>query len=233
MPPSHPRPRSLSRQERVRFCRDQPIPTQQPTSIKLTRSTDYYEQRCVKFPDRACFHCYAEFIHALLLEADGEVTHFVPQPFAMRVNRQGYIPDVYVVRNERIEVLELKPRGEMDPKMEIPVRTFFEQHGMSFRVVSNETVQERETLALNWLGIIQVLAQAQYLGIDTFDDETLLLRKAQSEHAMPVGDLLAEHVRETDFHLELALYRLLHRHELECDLSDCPLDYDTMVTPWH
>lgn len=233
MVPSHTHPMPSLGHVHVRFCQDQPIPTQQPTSFKLTRSTDYYEQRCVKFPERACFHCYAEFIHALLLEADGEVSYFVPQPFAMRVNRRRYIPDVYLVRGGRIEVLELKPRGEMDPQLEVPLRAFFEQYGMSFRVLANEMVLERETLALNWLGIIQVLAQANHQGIDTASEEASLLLAAQSQETVTVADLLADTPRGDGFFKELALYRLLHQHALACDLSEAPLDYATVVSAWH
>lgn len=217
----------------IRFCQNQLIPAQQPTRLKLTKRTDYYEQRCVKFPGRACFHCYSEFVHALLLEADGSVTSFVPQPYQLIVNRSSYIPDVYLVRDGAIHVLELKPRGEFEPEKERPLRAFFEQYGMRFGVLANETVLEQERLALNWLPLVQVLAQARYQGMDTTDAEHQLLATALDETAITVGDLLDDSPREDRYWAELALYRLLHRHELMCDLHEAPLDYDTVVTAWH
>ncbi|WP_121206483.1 hypothetical protein [Marinobacter nauticus] len=208
------------------------IPTQQPTSLKLTRRADYYEQRCVKYPDRACFHCYTEFLHALLLEATPQVTSFVPQPFRMLVGREPYIPDVYVVRDARMEVLELKPRGEFESKKEVALRAFFERYDMQFRVVSNESVLTQERLALHWLHIVQVLAQAQYQGQDTAVEEQRLFDDAKQVSSLSVGTLLGDTLDAEHYRRQLALFRLLHRHDLHCDLSEKSLDYDTEVTAW-
>lgn len=208
------------------------MPQQQPTSLKLTKNADYYEQRCVKFPDRGCFHCYAEFVHALLLEADAAVTRFVPQPYQTYVNRKPYIPDVYVARGGQVEVLELKQRGEMEPALEVPLRAFFEQHGIRFRVLANETVLEQEQLALNWLPLVQILAQAHFEGIDTDFLEQKLLGLARNESSVTVEELLGQNPRGESYFNELALFRLLHRHELDCDLTNNPLDYRTEVTAW-
>lgn len=216
----------------VRFRQDSLIPAQQPTSLKLTKRTDFYEQRCVKFPGRACFHCYAEFIHALLLEADPTVTSFVPQPYQMVVHRELYVPDVYLVRNGRIEVLELKPGAQFESAKLTPLRAFFAQYGMHFDVLANETVFERERLALHWLPIVQVLAQAHYQGLETGETEQRLFDAARDQTVLTVGDLLGDAPRAERYWAELALYRLLHRHDVHCDLSNAPLDYDTEVTAW-
>lgn len=225
-------PPCLSGPPSARLRQDQLIPTQQPTPLKLTKRVDYYEQRCVKYPNRASFHCYAEFIHALLLEADAEVSSFVPQPYAMVVDRKSYIPDVYLVRNGRIEILELKPRAAFVPQKERPLRAFFEQYGMQFKVLANEWVLDQERRALNWLPLVQVLAQAQYQGLDTVSQEQRLFDRARLETALTVGDLLGDDARTERDASELALYRLLHRHDLQCDLSEALLDYDTVVTAW-
>jgi len=216
----------------VRFSQNQLVPVQQPTRLKLTKKTDYYEQRCVKYPGRASFHCYTEFIHALLLEADPEVTSFVPQPYQMLVNRKPYIPDVYVVRNGQIDILELKPRAEFDADREIPLRAFFEQHGMHFAVLANEAVLNQERLALHWLPIVQVLADAHAHGFDTVDQEQRMFDSARQETAMTISDLLGGAPRIERYTSELALYRLLHRHDLHCDLTKNPLNYETEVTAW-
>lgn len=233
MAPSHLLPTTaLSVRSNVRFDQGHLVPTQQPTTLSLTKRTDYYEQRCVKFPHRGTFHCYAEFIHALLLEADREVTSFVPQPYKLVVNRRFYIPDIYVVRRGRIQVLELKPGGKFEQEKEMPLTAFFEQYGMSFEVLANETVLNQEQLALNWLPIIQILAQAQAQGIDTQLEEQRLFDAARAEDAVAVGDLLGEASRYDRYWQELALYRLLHRHDVTCDLSEAPLDYDTVISAW-
>lgn len=216
----------------VRFRQNQLVPMQQPTHLKLTKRTDYYEQRCVKYPGRACFHCYAEFIHALLLETDPEVTSFVPQPYQMEVNRKPYIPDVYVVRNGRIQILELKPRAEFETEKQLPLQAFFLQYSMNFVVLANESVLEQEQLALHWLPIVQVLSDAYVHGIDTFEREQRLFNTARLENSTTVGELLGDTPRSERYLSELALYRLLHRHDLHCDLSAAPLDYETEVTAW-
>ena len=227
-------PRStLFASSNVRFEHGQMVPAQQPTSLKLTKSTDFYEQRCVKFPHRGAFHSYTEFIHALLLEAAPEVSSFVPQPYRLVVNRELYVPDVYVVRGAQIQILELKPRGRFDPKKQALLVAFFDQYGMRFEVLANERVLEQECLALNWLPIIQVLAQALNQGIDTLVEEQKLYDKARTLDALAVGDLLDDSNRQDRYWQELALFRLLHRHDLTCDLSKWPLDYDTVVSAWN
>jgi hypothetical protein len=228
---SNDRPDPL-RSQSVRFHQNVLGPAQQPTRLKLTKGTDYYEQRCVKYPGRASFHCYTEYIHALLLEAEPEVTSFVPQPYQMVVNRKPYIPDVYLVRSGRIEILELKPRGELDAETELPLIAFFEQQGMHFSVLPNETVLGHERLALHWLPIVQVLADARIHGFDTIDQEQRLFDTARQEASLTVADLLGNATRSERYVSELALYRLLHRHDLHCDLTDNPLDYETEVTAW-
>lgn len=217
----------------VRFAQDQLVPAQQPTSVSLTKSTDYYEQRCVKFAQRGAFHSYAELIHALLLEADRDVTSFVPQPYQLLVNRRFYIPDVYAVRSGRIQILELKPEGKFDREKEAMLVAFFDQYGMHFEVVANESVLEQEQLALNWLPLIQVLAQALAQGIDTQVEEQRLYDIARAQDSLAVGDLLHDSSRQEQYPKELALYRLLHRHDLVCDLTQRPLNYDTVIAAWN
>jgi len=218
----------------LRFSEGRLVPQQQPTSLKLTKRTDYYEQQGVKFPNRGCFHCYAEFIHALLLESDAAVTTYVPQPYRVELDRkQVYIPDVYVVRDGRIQILELKPRGDFEAQKTERLQTFFAQYDMRFEVLPNEEVLEQEKLALHWLPLVQVLAQANLHGIETETEERRLYESALGEESQTVGDLLGDAPRRDRYWSELALYRLLHRHELNCDLSGAPLDYDTVVSAWN
>ena len=206
------------------------IPNQQPTPLKLTKAADYYEQHCVKYPHRASFHSYAEFVHARLLEADSDVTAFVPQPYCLRIGRKLYTPDVYIVREGRIIVGELKPAGRSLPEAWLQaLEAFFNHQAMHFEMISNEDVLEHETLALNWLPIVQVLAEAQLDGVETAAEENELVKKLLETRSLTVGELLTEGPREDRYRLELALLRLLHRHRIEADLSEEPWDYDTVV----
>lgn len=206
------------------------IPNQQPTPLKLTKAADYYEQHCVKYPHRASFHSYAEFIHALLLEADSDVAAFVPQPYCLRIGRTLYTPDIYIVREGRIIVGELKPAGRSLPDAWLyALEAYFNHQGMHFEMISNEDVLEHETLALNWLPIVQVLAEAQLDGVEITFEEDELLSELLDYRRLTVGELLKEGPRDDRYRRELALLRLLHQHRIEADLSEAPWDYDTVV----
>lgn len=201
------------------------IPNQQPTLSKLRKATDCYELHCFKFPGVGVFHSYAEFIQGLLLETDANVINFVPQPYQMQVRGRPYIPDIYVFARDRIRVLELKPRGEFDAELNTSLVAFFQQHNILFEVISNESVLEQETLALNWLPIVQVLVQAKRLGLDTSHQEQRLLERCQTCNGVRVSDVLNPGRRDRQALDEVALYRLLHQHRLEADLRTSPLDY--------
>jgi len=184
----------------------------------------------VKFPHRACFHSYAEFIHALLLEADAGVTAFVPQPYCLRIGRKLYTPDVYVAYRERLVIRELKPEGRSLPDGWIQALAgYFNHYDMHFELISNEEVLAQEALALNWLSIVQVLAEAQVDGVDTNTEETQILNRLLQSRSTTVGEILNEGPRDDGYRHELALLRLLHQHRIDANLSEAPWDYDTVV----
>jgi hypothetical protein len=206
------------------------FPQQQPTSLKLTKSADYYEQRFVKYPHRASFHSYAEFIHALLMEADAGVIAFVPQPFRLQIGRSLYIPDVHITYRSGAVVRELKPVGcTLADGWQEALADFFQNYGMGFELTSNESVLEQETLALHWLPLMQVLAEAQREGMDTEHEENQILMLLLETRSLVVGDVLAETSRSAGYRQELALLRLLHQHRIQADLSQRPWDYDTEI----
>jgi hypothetical protein len=206
------------------------IPQQQPTSRKLTRSADYYEQRCVKYAHRASFHCYAEFLHALLMEAEQNVIAFVPQPFRLQIGRSLYTPDVHVTYRTGAVVRELKPEGRtLAEGWQQVLVEFFHHHQMKFELISNEWVLEQEALALHWLPVIQILAEAQREGVDTGHEESQMLYALMESRCLVVGDLLTGVSRLTRYRNELALLRLLHQHRILADLSQHPWDYDTEI----
>ena len=206
-------------------------PVQQSTSLKLKKCTDLYQQRCVKYPGRAVFHSYAEYIHGLWLESRADVSHFVPQPFRLLCDHRLYIPDCYVVTRAGNQVIELKARGEMSwPAPEL-IAAHYRQHHLTFRVMDNEEALSHETEALHWRPMVQALCIALRYHVDTHAVEMALLREAQQRGPCQLGDLVSPLERLNDSTREIAVYRLLHRHLLEVDLSERALDYDTPVTP--
>ncbi len=205
-------------------------PCQQPTSLKLLKAADTYQQVCVKYPGLAVFHSYAEYIHALWLESLSTVSAFVPQPFLLYCDHRRYIPDCYVVKDHEIVVLELKAGGNMewpDPGL---VRAFLALEHMNFEVIANDDVLIHEQEALRWRPIIQALAVANHYQVDTTTAEIDLLQLFSNDREYQVGDLLSPLNREERSDHEIALFRLIHKHRLVVDLSHHQLDYDTPVT---
>lgn len=202
-------------------------PAEQPSSQKILKKADTYQQRFLKYPHRGAFHSYAEFIHALLLESRAAISTFVPQPFRLLVGNKPYIPDCYVCENNRQIVIEMKPKGQMVDPSPLLIEQFFNWHRMEFQVVSNESVMEHEQEALNWLPLVQVMVVAERYGLDTSAKEQELLQYCITHSGLTVGDLLSPRRREDQSDEEVALYRLLHLHRLETDLDRRPLNYDS------
>jgi len=145
---------------------DNVIPFQQPAARKILRSADCYQQKFIKFPKTAITHSYSELLHLGLLESDTKVSSFVPQPFQFRVGKRRYIPDCFYVREGKKYVAELKPEGTEFDHIEVPVSKFLEKHGMTFLMITNESVIKESTLANNWLYIVRVLCTSQTIGTE-------------------------------------------------------------------
>jgi len=203
------------------------MPVQQPTRQSLLISADTYQQVLLKYPERAVFHSYAEFIHGLWLESRRKVSCFVPQPFLLKIQNKRYTPDCYYRCNGHEYVVELKAPSNID---DVPVELltqFFAQHDMIFLLIPNEQVLRHETLALHWLRLVQVMVVAKRYGVRTDDEEDALLHEAARFERPTVGDLLSSCDRASQSAREIALYRLIHRHRLVADLTHQPLDYNT------
>ena len=183
----------------------------------------------LKHPRLSHFHSRAEYLHAGLLEGDPDVISYVPQPFLLRVGARRYTPDCYVVRRGAgREVLELKPGGQMDAALQDPLTAFFARKGMTFRVVSNESVFEQQQLAENWLLIVNVLHQARWVDTDTM--ETRVLEQVWQLDRCQLGDLVDAGDRDRTYYQEIALLRLLHRGRLTAPLDSAPLEFNTEIT---
>jgi len=211
----------------ARVSADTLVPAETPTPHGLLRQADCYQQVGVKYPQRGTFHSYAELLHAALLEGDSTVSHYVPQPYRLRLGRRIYIPDCYVVQAGQRRVVELKPRGEFDDAMQRAVTAFLAEHRQHFEVIANESVFAREQEALNWLHIVRALVAARAL--DTCADEQAVLDDCRSATGITLGALCDPTDRLAAPRREIALYRLLHRGRLRASLAEHPLDFTTEV----
>lgn len=221
-------PLSLPKRPPTRVAADTLTPHAQPTPRGLRQACDFRAQCLVKYPGRAEFHSAAEHLHAGLLEADPQVISFVPQPLRLRVGRRRYTPDAYVLHLDGTrQVIELKPRGEMDPAIRDPVAAFLAQHGLTFVVISNEAVLERGLEAENGLEIARRLYLAR--DIDTTTAEAALLQRVAAEHTLTLIDLVSPNDRAGSYLDEVALLRLIHRGVLDADLAHRRLGFDTEV----
>ncbi len=201
-------------------------PHQQATERGFKTATDFRQRYMIKHPFLSEFHSYAEYLHAALLEGDPTVTSYVPQPFRLMIGKRRYKPDCYVLSdNQPIQIIELKPRGEMANELKIPLMHFFSQYKMVFEVISNESVLEREVEAVNWLDIIQTLYRARDL--ITEEQEQTILGTFYEKGNSSLGDIIDPGDRERTFYDEVALFRLLHRGLLKAELTKTPLDYNT------
>jgi hypothetical protein len=204
-------------------------PVQQPTSLKLLKCADTYQQAGVKYAGIGVYHSYAEYIHALWLESLKTITSYVPQPFLLLCDHKRYIPDCSVLGDGQWEVIELKSRGLMEWPDQALVTAYFAQHNMRFRVLDNEEVLTHEKEALHWRPIIQSLYVASRYGLDTRIAESELLHAFAYQDIQTLGDLISPLQLADRSDRLIALYRLIQRHVLGVDLSRDRLDYDTPV----
>ena len=205
-------------------------PEQQPSGREIRQRADFHEQRMIKFAERACFHSLQELFHASLLESDPEVPYYVPQPFKLWIKGEPYIPDIYFVRQGRRYVGELKPEENGFPdEKRIPLEAFFNFHRMTFIVITNESVMEREVEAQNWLKVVRHLLDAEYLDTakaewDIYEEITRTGQKYLIDYVDP-GDRESSEIREA------AVYRLLHAGKIETDMTTRFIGFDSELRP--
>lgn len=205
------------------------VPQQQPTRLGLRKSTDYYEQVCIKHPYASSFHCRAELYHAMLLEADSNVASYVPQPFSFRIGKRRYTPDCYLVEGHRRIIRELKPRGDFEPEWRKHFEDYLRLNRIEFAVVSNEEALDQEILAENWLTIVRVLARGK--DVNTEQRELALIREEMPAEGIEFGYFIKSRTPAENEINELSIFRLLHRGLLKGDLARYPLSFDTWIEP--
>lgn len=204
-------------------------PCQQTTTRDFRTATDFRIAQMLKHAPPSEFHSLAEYFHAALLEGDPTVSRFVPQPFVLNIGKEHYKPDCYVVRDHRVEVVELKPRAKFNPQKRKALEAFFRDHHMRFSVVANESVLARRIEACNWLTIVQMLVL--HRDLDTQIYEQAILDQVFRAGGGRIGDWVLAKDRSSTRAQEIALFRLLHQGKLNADLTDHRLSFETEVWP--
>jgi len=205
-------------------------PQQQPTNPKLKKATNLLCQWFPKHPaDISVCHSLAEYLYCCLLEGEPDVVGFVPQPFIIWVGNRRYTPDIYIARrNGLCLVQELKPENQLPLPAQSALERFFERQGMVFETITNEEVFEREAEARHWLHIVQILLRFQSL--DTRDREQDILEYLLSHGDTCVGDILPPTNATPAPLIEVALLRLLHQGVVSTDLTQSPLNFDSVLS---
>lgn len=207
-------------------------PCQRKTQWGFRVATDFRVAQMLKHPTPCEFHSIAEYYHALLLEGDPSVSRYVPQPFLLTIGRgrhhRRYTPDCYVVRDEKVDVVELRPRAEFDERRRQALEAFFRTHGMRFVVLDNEAVLSRRLEAWNWQKIVQTLVLNQDLVTSSIERE--LLEEVFRRGTVQLGDYVQHSDRASSRPQEIALLRLLHQGKVSADLAQDQLGYHTELT---
>jgi hypothetical protein len=205
-------------------------PCQRKTDRGFRVATDFRVAQMLKHPNPCEFHSIAEYYHALLLEGDPLVTRYVPQPFLLMIGKRRYVPDCYVVRDGRVDVVELRPEAKFDELRRQALEAFFGIHRMRFIVIPNEAVLSRRTEASNWQMILQTLVCHQDL--DTTRWELELLEEVVRMGGIQLGDRVSRYDRSSSRPQEIALLRLLHQGKVTANLTERRFGYDTELRPW-
>ncbi|WP_417215331.1 TnsA endonuclease N-terminal domain-containing protein [Alcanivorax sp.] len=206
------------------------VPQQHNAGKQFQIATNLSHQQFPKHAaDSSECHSPAEYLYCCLLEADPEVTHFVPQPFRLWVGNRRYTPDFYVRRRSGpAQVIEVKPASAIPVQDQEPLERFFRREGMQFSAVSNEQIFEREPEARHWLHIIQVLMR--FKSLETRHREQDILEQLLAGHDVTVGDVLPPQESVPSPVTEVALFRLLHQGVITADLRIEPLNVDTVLS---
>lgn len=194
-----------------------PYPRQQNQNLRFKRACDFRAQRFIKHPHISYFHSLAEYYHAALLEGDVAVERFVPQPYRLRFGRDVYIPDVYYERDGQRFVVELKPEGKMDEELRVQADAFFRSHGITFLVMSNESVYAQSIAAENWLKVVRWLLT--YAEVDTQHAQLELIQLLLDRGEITYGEIADLGHRASRLLLECAVHRLLHSGEIQADFD--------------
>ena len=200
-------------------------PQQIPSSLKLLKSTNFYEQKFLKFPSIGQFHSLAELYFAALLESKRDVTTFVPQPFRFRIGSRFFIPDFFYVENGQKTIVELKAPSGLEDNRWAMLKDECASNGYEFKLVPNEQIYHQEIMAENWLTIVRVLIS--HSEIDTKSEQREIFDNFGIDQTFAFSKIVDSGDRLNTLNREVALFRLLHLGRVSAELSTDTLNYDT------
>ena len=211
---------------------DNIIPTQQiQTSKKLLTAADCHILRITKHPsDYVLTHSLSEAVHLGLLESRIEVKNVIPQPFKLFIGNRRYIPDCYFEENGRPVVVELKPKGFKFDHIGRPVTEYLLRKGIEFRMVWNEDVLEKFTLADNWLYMARTLWNARRIETESAERE-VLERIYDGDNRF--GDFVRYGDRVNFCENEIAIFKLAYKNMLSLNLDQKEINNDTEILLCH
>lgn len=208
------------------------VPAQQTkAAMKLKVASDFYLQKFIKFTSVGIFHNYFELLYAALLESDPDIECFTPQPLKIMVKGKRYIPDFHYIKNDKSFIAELKPRGEFDDEKKSICEDIFASMDMTFEVVNNDDVIKEKIKAINWLQIVKVNLTSTIE--DTNYQELKLLSDVACGKVSCFDDVIDVGNRFSTKLEEIALYRLIYKHELSACLEKELIGLNTGVSLCH
>lgn len=205
------------------------VPSQRPITRGRKTSLNLHQRRMPKHAAQISrFESRAEYYFGGLLEGDGDVLNFIPQPFDLPLKepvagKWTYRPDFYVRHQDGREVVIEVTTEEQAPSRPVDqVKPLLEKHGMAYELVKTDAVFERELEAENWLIICQYVVLFDDGSIDHFvDDLRHHLRRSQLTSMQEIG-VLYPHIPQACRVGAVCL--LAHAHEIAfVDLTTQPL----------
>ena len=211
-------------------CPNLDEPRQHPTRRGFKTKVDCYMSRLLKFPvEVAVAHCKYELLLWGILEGDPKVRYMVPQSHVFYIGTNRYTPDLYFERNGRRFIAEVKSEKGFEKFQEKSycLTEYLKPTIYEFIHIHNESIQEREVFARNWLRIVGTLVTSTYVNTDRAAEIVLDLLHQKPRQ---VGDIIDLEHRIDECQMEIALYRLAHRGKVNIELESERLSADTGVT---
>ncbi len=177
------------------------------------------------------FHSENELLYAGILESDPCVVRYVPQPFEIKIpgRDKPYVPDFYIsYKNGSGIVAEVTTASHSKGRPKEFMQRRLKAERMEYSLVLTETIWDQETLARNWLFIVQLICSGS--ATDTSAQEKQIRKALQVEQRLSIFQLL-DFLQSSPYHCVLTgLARMLHRNELIADFENSPIGLSTWIT---
>lgn len=201
-----------------------------PEQVQLTPSEkkpkNAYEQRCIKFPKIGIFIGELQYLLAGLLEGDPSITYFVPRPGEVPVGKTVQVPDFYVRDSNGGAIYIID--GSLSSPHNAELERHFADQGLEVKVIRPERILDLKQEAENWFEIVRALIAAE--DVRTSVEEEYLRNLIPIGGSFPFGEIFDPSDRNATYHLEIAIFRLLHKGVFSAKLNSHRLSKDTQFT---